>query len=93
MWTIVQVLQYCSHSFNLIKHYSQNLIHTVASQFFITVTVYICVVLLMSHTLQLLNEGNTSLKKVQSFQGGIPETYREENPLAGILSTVYVVSQ
>ena len=29
---------------------------------------------------------------MQSFQGGVPEIYKEESPLAGILSTVYIVS-
>ena len=28
---------------------------------------------------------------MQSFQGGVPEVYKEESPLAGILSTVYIV--
>ena len=28
---------------------------------------------------------------MQSFQGGVPEVYKEECPLAGILSAVYVV--
>ena len=29
---------------------------------------------------------------MQSFQGGVPEVYKEECPLAGILSAVYGVS-
>ena len=41
--------------------------------------------------LQSLNESNDSLRKMQSFQGGVPEVYKEECPLAGILSAVYVV--
>ena len=28
---------------------------------------------------------------MQSFQGEVPEIYKEESPLAGILSTVYIV--
>ena len=30
---------------------------------------------------------------MESFQGQAPEVYKEESPLAGILSTVYTVSQ
>ena len=28
---------------------------------------------------------------MQSFQGDVPEIYKEDSPLAGILSTVYIV--
>ncbi|XP_065896986.1 uncharacterized protein [Dysidea avara] len=47
--------------------------------------------------MQLLHDSNTKLKEVQSFQGqggggGYPKLYKEDSPLAGILSTVYVAN-
>ena len=30
---------------------------------------------------------------MQWFQGGVPEIYQEECPLAGMLSAVYIVSK
>lgn len=40
---------------------------------------------------QLLNVGNSCLQRMQSFQGKQDNIYREENPLAGILTIVYGV--
>lgn len=39
----------------------------------------------------MLDEGNTNLKNMESFQGEAPEVFKEKSPLAGILSTVYTV--
>ena len=40
----------------------------------------------------MLNKSNDGLRKMQLFQGGFSEIYKEECPLVGILSAVYVVS-
>ena len=39
----------------------------------------------------MLVTGETSLQRLQSFQGGSHEIYREKDPLAGILTTAYGV--
>lgn len=41
--------------------------------------------------LQVLANAERSLYRSQSFQGGYCEVYKEENPLAGILTTAYGV--
>ena len=41
--------------------------------------------------LQLLTNAEKSFHQSQSFQGGFSEIYKEENPLAGILTTAYGV--
>ncbi|XP_065896995.1 uncharacterized protein [Dysidea avara] len=41
---------------------------------------------------KVLKDSGKYLRSVQSFQGGVPEVYKEESPLAGILSTVYLAN-
>ena len=43
--------------------------------------------------MQKLDNSGKALKKVQAFQGGVPEARNKESPLAGILFTVHVVSK
>ena len=43
--------------------------------------------------MQRLDKSSKALKKVQAFQGGVPEARDKGSPLAGILFTVYVVSK
>ena len=40
---------------------------------------------------QMLTNAEKTLHRSQSFQGGFREVYKEENPLAGILTTAYGV--
>ena len=55
-----------------------------------SVALYFCIYIY--HT-QKLDNSSKALKKVQAFQGGVPEARGKESPLAGILFTVYVVSK
>ena len=45
----------------------------------------------INYSLQVLTNAEKSLHRSQSFQGGFCEIYKEENPLAGILTTAYGV--
>ena len=39
----------------------------------------------------MLASGGESLSRSQSFQGGLPDIYKEENPLARMLTTAHGV--